>query len=158
MNIQYSIEKEQNVTFLYLKRQIHLMKGAKEFIDCMELNLFAAANAQKIPLKIDQEKTLLDVLSGRAFSIPIFSYFYGSTCAIFSLGLFVELYKSIRKKKRSSNTIASVENGEKKSDMELATVNGQSEEMKLVLQGLRGIKETLQQMGLKQSNEKFASH
>ena len=42
--------------------------------------------------------------------------------------------------------------------MELATVNGQSEEMKLVLQELRGIKETLQQMGLKQSNEKFASH
>ena len=52
MNIQYSIGKEQNVTFLYLKRQIQLMKGAKEFIDCMELNLFAAANAQKIPLKV----------------------------------------------------------------------------------------------------------
>ena len=52
MNIQYSIEKEQNVTFLYLMQQIRLMKGAKDFIDCMELNLFPVANTQKISLKV----------------------------------------------------------------------------------------------------------
>ena len=42
--------------------------------------------------------------------------------------------------------------------MELAIVNNQPEEMKLVLQELRAIKETLQQMGVKRSDEKLASY
>ena len=80
LSIQYSIEKEQNVTFMYLKEQLNLIKEAREFITCMEANLYAAANSQRPTLKVwtsmtDSRESPSSPSVNRRDIFPFMSYF-----------------------------------------------------------------------------------
>lgn len=72
LNVLYSIEAGQNVTFVYVKRRAESAIGAKEFIECMERQLYPFAEKKRLAIQASNYTKIyvaLNLVKCRAFDI-----------------------------------------------------------------------------------------